>query len=354
MIKINLTSKSQVYNFSKPYIIAEIGANHNGDMDLAKKMILSAKNCGADAAKFQSWTSDSLIAKEEYERNTKYDDGDGGKKHFGSLKEMVTKYQLSTQQHFELNEFCKKNNIQFCSTPFSIEEADLLNQLDMPFFKIASMDINNLRLLKHVAKFDKPIIISTGMSTLEEIKLALNTIEKEGNNRIILLHCISIYPPKNEDINLNNITMLQQKFVYPVGFSDHSIGTSIPLASIALGSCIIEKHFTLDRNMPGWDHDISANPEQMKIICDESKIIQKSLGRYERIVSKEEEIKKIRFRRSIVTRIPLKKGHVISKDDIVFKRPATQIPPDKEELVVGKVLKRDLPIDTLIKLSDIK
>ena len=352
-MKIQLTDRIELFNYCKPYIIAEIGANHNGDMELAKKMIISAKNSGADCAKFQSWTAESIIAKEEYERNQSYSDGDGGKKHFGSLKEMVTKYQLTDKDHKELKEFCDYHEIDFCSTPFSEKEADLLNSLDIPFFKVASMDINNERLLRHVAKFKKPIIISTGMSTMGEIDWAVKTIEDEGNFEIIILHCISIYPPQFKDINLNNILMLQQTFKYPIGFSDHSIGSAIPIASVALGACLIEKHFTLDKNMPGWDHKISADPKELLEICKESKAIQKSMGVFQRIVSKNEEGKKLKFRRSIVTNRDLKKGETISKEDITHKRPGTGISPNNEEFIIGRTLNKNLPYDTLIKPSDL-
>ncbi|WP_321539192.1 N-acetylneuraminate synthase family protein [Flavobacterium piscinae] len=271
IMKVHLSPKKEVYNFCEPYIIAEIGANHNGDMDLAKKMIDSAVECGCDAVKFQSWTPKSLIAKEEYDRNQSYDDSP--KKHFGSLKEMVERYYLRDDQHVELKEYCKTKGVDFCSSPFSNEEVDLLVKLDVPFLKIASMDINNIPFLKYAAKTMKPLVISTGMSTLSEIETAVNTVKAEGNNNIVLLHCISIYPPKDKDIHLRNITMLQQAFDLPIGFSDHSFGASIPLASVALGACIIEKHFTLDKDLPGWDHEISANPVEMKTICEDSKKI---------------------------------------------------------------------------------
>ena len=242
----------EIGNFLDPYIIAEIGANHNGDIELAKKMILSAKEAGADCVKFQSWTPKSLISREEYENNQVYNDSK--KKHFGSLKEMVTKYALTDAEHKEIKTFCDENNIEFASSPFSIEEAELLNDLGVAFFKIASMDINYTDFLKAVAAYQKPMIISTGMATLAEIETAINACKEVGNEQIVLLHCISIYPPKYQDIHLNNIKMLQDAFDLPIGFSDHTIGTSIPLASVALGACLIEKHFTLDKDLPGWDH----------------------------------------------------------------------------------------------------
>ena len=250
MSSIIKIGKKEFYNFSKPYVIAEIGANHNGDMNLAKQMIDAAVNCGADAVKFQSWTPKTLIAKEEYDRNQKYDDSP--KKHFGSLKEMVEKYYLREEQHYELKAYCDTKKVDFCSTPFSEYEVDLLEKCQVPFFKVASMDINNFQLLNYLADRGKPVILSTGMATLSEVDRALELLAKKGCKEMALLHCISIYPPAYEDINLNNITMMQKTFGIPIGFSDHTIGFSIPLASVALGSCIIEKHFTTDKNLPRY------------------------------------------------------------------------------------------------------
>lgn len=341
----------EVRDFSIPYIIAEIGANHNGDMNLARKMIDSAKSCGCDAVKFQSWTPDSLVAKEEYDRNQQYNDS--AKKHFGSLRVMVEKYYLRREQHVELKKYCDNAGITFFSTPFSIEEVDLLEELEVPFYKIASMDINHLTLVKHVAKKNRPIIMSTGMATLAEIENAVKTIELEGNHQIILLHCIAVYPPAYDDINLNNIPMLRQTFGYPAGFSDHTIGTSIPLASVALGTCLIEKHFTLNKDLPGWDHEVSANPEEMKVIVEESRNIVRALGTYRRIVGQAEEEKKLKFRRSIVVNKDLKKGHVLTEADLVYKRPGTGIRPDEVKYVIGHTLNRDLSRDELLNWDDI-
>lgn len=353
-MKIQLSKEKEVFNYCEPYIIAEIGANHNGDMELAKKIIDSAKECGAHAVKFQSWTPSSLIAKEEYDRNQSYDDGDGGKKHFGSLKKMVEKYYLDEENHILLKRYCDKLGIDFCSTPFANDEADLLNKLDVPFFKVASMDINNIPLLKQIAKHNKPVILSTGMATLAEIESAVKAIENEGNFKIIILHCIALYPPKIENINLRNILMLQKAFDYPIGFSDHTIGTAIPLASVALGSCIIEKHFTLDKDLPGWDHKISANPEELKMIVQESKNIANSLGSFKKIVSAEEEEKKLKFRRSIVALADISKDQVIKESFLTYKRPGTGIPPNEMNFVVGRSVNKTIMKDELIKWSDLK
>jgi sialic acid synthase SpsE len=349
-MKVQLSPKKEVYNFCEPYIIAEIGANHNGDMELAKQMIDSAVACGCDAVKFQSWTPESLISKEEYDRNQTYDDSP--KKHFGSLKEMVEKYYLRDDQHAELKEYCEGKGVDFCSSPFSIKEVDLLVKLDVPFLKIASMDITNIPFLKYAAKTMKPIVVSTGMSNMAEIETAVKTIQAEGNNQIVLLHCISIYPPKDHDIHLRNITMLQQAFDLPIGFSDHSFGASIPLASVVLGACVIEKHFTLDKDLPGWDHEISANPEEMKTICQDSKKIAAALGNAFRIVSEDEEKKKGKFRRSIVSAKNLAKGHVITEADLCYKRPGTGIPPNEYKYVVGRKLKEAVTEDFLFNWNN--
>lgn len=344
-------ANKEIQNYSEPLIIAEIGANHNGDMNLAKKMIDSAKECGADAVKFQSWDAKSLIAKEEYERNQTYNDSK--KKHFGSLREMVEKYYLRDDQHFELKEYCDQKDIVFCSSPFSEKEVDLLESCDVPFYKVASMDINNYQLLDYIAIKGKPVILSTGMSTLGEIENAVNRLVKGNCHDIILLHCISIYPPEFGDIHLNNIQMLQQTFGLPVGFSDHTIGTSIPLASVALGACVIEKHFTIDKDLPGWDHEISADPEELKIICRESKNVCNSLGSFRRTVSEAEEEKKKKFRRSIVVKSDLLKGHVLSEEDLTSKRPGTGISPDLMGLIIGRKLKTDKAGDELIHWEEI-
>lgn len=351
MEKFRLTPRKEIFNFCEPYIIAEIGSNHNGDLELAKKMIDTAVNCGADAVKFQSWTPKTLIAKEEYDKNTKYTDSP--KKHFGSLRDMCEKYYLRPEQHFELKTYCNSLGVDFSSSPFSRDEVDLLEEIDVPFHKVASMDLNNLDFLEYIASKNKPVLLSTGMGSLSEIETAIKAIESVGNRKIVLLHCISIYPPKYEDINLKNISMLQQTFGYPVGFSDHSIGTSIPLASVVLGSCVIEKHFTIDKDLPGWDHLISADPEELKTIVEESKNIHTALGGYRRIVSVEEEEKKLKFRRSVVYVKRLSKGHVLTKDDLTTKRPGTGIPPTELNILVGKTLNKDVIEDDLVNWSDL-
>jgi N-acetylneuraminate synthase len=333
-----------------PYIIAEIGSNHNGDMGLCRKLIDAAADAGAHAVKFQSWTDTSLIAREEYERNTEYSDK---KKHFGSLLKMVQTYQLTEAQHHEALAHCRERGITFCSTPFSKREADLLEALDVPFFKIASMDIVNLPFLQYVARKQRPMVISTGMSTLAEIDQAVATIRGEGNNAIVLLHCISIYPPEHDTIHLRNIEMLQQAFNVPVGFSDHSLGVAIPLAAIAVGASIIEKHFTLDKDMPGWDHAISADPGELRMITGEGLNVFTALGSACRTVMPAELEKRNKFRRSLVVCKALPQGHVLMEADLTAKRPGTGISPAEQEYVVGRKLACAVEEDQVLCWADL-
>ena len=320
-------------------------------MDLCRRLIDAAAEAGAHAVKFQSWTDSSLIAKEEYDRNTQYSDK---KRHFGSLREMVKAYQLTADQHLEAHSYCKARGIAFCSTPFSPEEADLLEKLDVPFFKIASMDIVHLPLLKHVARKQRPMVISTGMATLAEIEQAVETVRGEGNDQIVLLHCIAIYPPDYDMIHLRNMATLQQAFDVPVGFSDHTLGTAITLAAITLGACVIEKHFTLDKDMAGWDHSISADPAELRIIVEEGNNIFTALGSNRRTVSDDEIEKRKKFRRSLVARRALPHGHVLTEEDLDAKRPGTGVSPDELPYVIGRKLARDVLVDEVIHWADLQ
>jgi len=255
-MKIKLTQNKYIYNYCEPYIIAELGANHNGDMDLAKKLIMEAKKAGADCVKFQSWTKDSVFARQKYEQNYFLSD-DYRDRGDTTLEKIVEEYSISEDELLKMKKFADQQGIDCTSTPFSKHEADfLVDVLDAPFIKVASMDLNNYPFLEYLAKKSKPIVLSTGLSELYEIDQAIRTIEEAGNIQISVLHCVSIYPPKDEQVNLNNIETLQKLYPnYPIGFSDHTLGIAIPLASVAKGACIIEKHFTLDKNMPGWKAD---------------------------------------------------------------------------------------------------
>lgn len=333
-----------------PFVIAEIGSNHNGDMDLCRELIDAALAAGADAVKFQSWSKKSLICKAEYERNTEYADKH---RHFGSLKEMCEKYQFTREQHFEIADYCKGKGALFMSTPFSEAEADLLEELDVPCFKIASMDVPHLPLLRHIGAKGRPVILSTGMSDLGEIERALAVLKGAGSGPVSLLHCLSIYPPEMKDVHLRNIPMLQEVFDVPVGFSDHSIGVALPLASVAVGACIVEKHFTLDKDMKGWDHWVSADPQEMEFLVREGRNIFTALGGTVRVVSEAEQAKRKAFRRSAVAARPLAAGTALTMDDVAFKRPGTGIGPDQAEFLVGRTLTRALEEDEEIAWADL-
>lgn len=350
-MKIKLGNK-EVYNYCKPYIIAELGANHNGDMDLAKKLILAAKKAGADCVKFQSWSVSSVTSKKVYEENCFLQDDYRGRKDF-TLREIVEKFSISEGQLLEMKNFADQVKIDCASTPFSKKEVDFLtDELNAPFIKVASMDLNNYPFLEYIAKKNKPIVLSTGLSELSEIDKAIRTIEKAGNERIIMLHCIANYPPKDEEVNLNNIVTLKNLYPYPIGFSDHTLGTSIPLAAVALGACIIEKHFTLDKSLFGWDHKVSATPVELELICHEARKINTALGSYY-IRCVEDDEKKSAFRRSIVTTRVIKKGETIKEEDINYKRPGTGFSPESKDFIVSRVAKRDMDADVIITKEDL-
>lgn len=352
--KVLLTNKKEVYNFCEPYIIAELGSNHNGDMELAKKLIVTAKEAGADCVKFQSWTKDTIFSKRKYEENYFLADDYRNRNDY-NLEQIVEKFQITEDQLYEMKKFADEVGIDCISTPFSKREVDfLVDKLNVPFIKIASMDVNNYPFLEYVAKKQKPIVISTGLSELYELDKAIRIIENCGNKNIVILHCVSIYPPKDEQVNLNNITTLQNLYPdYPIGFSDHTLGTSIPIASVVMGACVIEKHFTLDKNMFGWDHKVSADPEELKIICTETKRVHKALGTY-RIMQEEDETRINEFRRSIVLTKDMKKGDIIKEDDIDFKRPGRGISPEYWKFVIGRKLKRDMKYDDILTMEDLE
>ena len=351
-MKIKLTAKKDVFNYCKPYVIAEIGSNHNGDIELAKKLIRLAKEAGADCVKFQSWSKETIFSNKVYQSNYFLADDYRNRSDY-TLEAIVEAYSVSENELLELKNLADEIGIDCSSTPFSKKEVDfLVNEMKTPFIKVASMDLNNYPFLDYIAKKNLPIVISTGLSSLDEIERAIQTIESAGNNQICILHCISIYPPDDNQVNLRNIQTLQSLYPYPIGFSDHTIGTSIPLASVALGACLIEKHFTLDKNMEGWDHKVSADFNELKGICSQSARISDALGST-RITAQENQEKKDAFRRSIVTTRSISIGEIIGIGDIDFKRPGEGLSPGEMKYVVGKAAKRDLEKDSIIYLEDI-
>ncbi|NQE54222.1 hypothetical protein C5S29_11565 [ANME-1 cluster archaeon GoMg3.2] len=324
------------------FIIAEAGVNHNGNINLAKKLIDAAKDAGADAVKFQTFKAENVVIKNaekaEYQKTVKEES------QYGMLK----KLELTEEDFRELADYAKKDGILFLSSPFDKESVDLLDELDVPAFKIASGEMTNFPLLRYIAKKGKPIILSTGMSTLGEVEEALNSIRSEGVEEVILLHCISNYPARIEDVNLRAMETLKQAFQIPVGFSDHTLGITASIAAAALGACVIEKHFTLDRNLPGPDHKASLEPDELKEMVQAIRDVEKALGNGVKIPTKdEEEIKRI-ARRSIVAKVDIPKGTTITEDMMDAKRPGRGIEPKSIDMIVGEKAKEDIKKDEIV------
>ena len=350
---MKLTKAKELRNYTQPYIIAELGSNHNGDMELARKLIVDAKEAGANCVKFQSWSKDTIFARKKYEDNYFIADDYRDRDDY-TLEEIVDAYSISEEELLMMKKFADEIGIDCTSTPFSKKEVDfLVDKMDSPFIKVASMDLNNYPFLDYLARKNKPVVISTGLSELYEIDKAIKAIENAGNKQIAILHCVSTYPPVDTDINLNNIKTLMAAYPdYPVGFSDHTLGTAIPLASVALGACLIEKHFTLDKDMEGWDHKVSATKDEMSEIVLNSKRIVDAMGSF-RITATESEEKKREFRRSIVLRRDLKKGEVIQLEDIDYKRPGGGFDPEMTDFVAGRTVNKDLAYDHILMADDI-
>lgn len=354
MARLQLNNGLEISDYGKPYIIAELGSNHNGEIDLAKRMIDEAKDAGCSCIKFQSWTKDTIFSKKVYEDNLFLNDDYRNRTDY-SLEEIVDTFSFSEKQLYLMYQYCLEIGIDFASTPFSKKEVDfLVNHCKVPFLKIASMDLNNYPFLRYIASKRVPIVLSTGLSDISEIDKAISVIEKEGNSKIIILHCISIYPPKFEDINLNNIITFRNMYPnYPIGFSDHTLGGEIPVAAVALGSCMIEKHFTLDKEMFGWDHKISANPDEMKKLIVNVNNVQKALGTTRRVVNEDELLKRTAFRRSIVAAKNIPCGTILSEEDLDMKRPGTGMSPEKLDWLIGKKVIKDIKYDEILKEEDL-
>jgi N,N'-diacetyllegionaminate synthase len=315
-------------------------------MQLCRELIHAAAECGADAVKFQSWSKGSLFSRGEYARKARSASANGP-----TLEQQVECYQLTPEQHMEAAGSARANRICFFSSCFSSGEVDLLESLDVPAYKIASMDVNHIPLLEYVAAKGKPVLLSTGMATLGEIERALEALR--GSVAVALLHCLSIYPSPPDEVNLLNMSTLQTAFDRPIGYSDHTLGIAIPLAAVALGACIIEKHFTLDKRTQGWDHTISADPAELAALVRESRAIFDALGSRVRRVSPGEMEKRKVFRRRMVIKRAMRAGERLSESEIDFKRPGTGIAPDEMAYVLGRTLTRDVECDHELEWSDI-
>lgn len=327
-------------------IIAEAGVNHNGSLELAKKMALVAKEAGADIVKYQTAVPELVISrfapKAEYQKETT---GAGE-----SQLEMVKKIHFGFAAHTELKEYCDEIGIKYLSTPFDMDSIDFLAQMDMPVWKIPSGEITNLPYLEKVAKLGKPILMSTGMCEIFEVKEALDVLYKNGSKDVTILHCNTEYPTPLADANVKAMLDLKNNFGTPVGYSDHTLGLEAPLAAVALGATVVEKHFTLDKNMEGPDHGASMNPEELVALVKAIRNTELVLGDGIKHVTASEAKNKDIARKSIVAKCPIKAGEIFSEENIMVKRPGNGISPMRWYEVLGKQAKREFSLDELIEL----
>lgn len=329
-------------------IIAEAGLNHNGSLDLAKQLALEAKKAGADIVKYQTAKLDSLVSK--HAEMAEYQ-----KKNIGrtmSQKEMLKGLLLSFDDFEELSTYCKSIEIGFLSTPFDIESIELLDDLGIPFWKIPSGEITNYPYLLKIASTKKPVILSTGMCSIEEVKQSFDLLKANGTKDITLLHCTTQYPTKHEDVNLSAMNTLQSVFGCQVGYSDHTNGIEISLAAVAMGARVIEKHFTLDKGMEGPDHKASLEPDELLQMVKMIRNIELSIGDGVKTPCVSELPNRLIARKSIVAKKRIHKGEIYTDDNLTTKRPGTGINPMRWEEVIGKEANRDYDEDELIDIED--
>lgn len=327
----------------KTLIIAEIGVNHNGSIDLAKQMIEVAKGCGADIVKFQTFNVDAITSKSA--EMAQYQKENLGEEK--SQKEMLSSLALSHSDFKELAEYCNKIGIKFLSTPFDIESVRFLNDLQ-DMWKIPSGEITNYPYLVEIARTKKKIILSTGMSTIEEVDDALKVLRENGSGDVVLLHCTTDYPAPIDTVNLEAMLALRERFDCPVGYSDHTKGIEVSIAAVAMGATVIEKHFTLDKTMSGPDHKASLEPNELKELIAAIRNVEKARGIREKKPTESEVRNRSVVRKSIVALKPIRKGEIFSTDNLTTKRPGTGISPMKWNEIIGTIADRDYKEDELI------
>jgi N-acetylneuraminate synthase len=325
-------------------VIAEIGVNHNGDVRLAQQLVDLAAAAGADAVKVQTFTAAGLVTptspKAVYQTETT--------SATESQLEMLRGLELSEDAHWELKQHCHRAGLMFLSTPFDSAAADLLEQLDVPAFKISSGDVTNLPLLEHVAGKGRPIILSTGMSNIEEVADAVKAIRNAGCEQLVLLHCVSNYPASVSDVNLRAMQTMAEAFRVPVGYSDHTTGIDISIAAVALGACVIEKHFTLDRNLPGPDHRASLEPDELRALIQGVRRVEAALGDGQKVPADSELDTARVARRSLVAAENIYAGTRILREMIAAKRPGTGLSPTKLSVIVGRTALVDIVAGSML------
>lgn len=326
-------------------IIAEVGVNHNGSIQRAKQMIESAKKCGADIVKFQTANVNSLVSK--YAQMANYQKKNIGKEE--SQKEMLDKLILPFESFLELKSHCDTVGIQFLSTPFDIESIQFLNEL-VPFWKIPSGEITNYPYLVEIGKTGKQVILSTGMSEMEEIAAAITLLKENGTKEITLLHCNTQYPTPYADVNLRAMKTLKDTFHLPTGYSDHTEGIEIPIAAVSMGAEVIEKHFTLDRSLPGPDHKASLEPDELQAMVKAIRNVEIAMGNGVKTVSRSEKENLNIARKSIIAAANICRGELFTEKNLTTKRPGNGISPMRWNEVLGNRAKRDFAEDELIEL----
>jgi N,N'-diacetyllegionaminate synthase len=334
-------------NRDRCFIIAEAGINHNGDLELAKRLVDVAVEAKADAVKFQTFKAERLVT--QTAPKAAYQQRSTGP--LESQFQMLKRLELSEQAHRDLFQYCLSRKISFLSTPFDEDSADFLNELGVTAFKISSGDITNLLLLEHVARKQKPMIVSTGMSTLEEVRTAVNVMTGTGNRNITLLHCVSQYPATPADANLKAMQTMAGRLGFPVGYSDHTLGIEIALAAVTLGAVVIEKHFTLDRTLPGPDHSASLEPQELTALVKGIRNVEVALGHGRKEPSPTEASTAAAARRSLVAARTIPAGSVVTSDMVVSRRPGTGLSPSMLPSVVGRSVLQEIPAGTLLTLD---
>lgn len=328
------------------YIIAEAGVNHNGDVEIAKQLCLAAKSAGADAVKFQTWITDNIITKNV--KQADYQAENTGKDE--SQYDMLKKLELTFDQFREIKSYCEEIGIQFASTADDEESLDFLVDLGIPFIKVGSGDVGNISYLRYIGSKKRPVILSTGMSTLADVEVSLKALREGGATDIKLLHCTTNYPCPFDSVNLKAMDTLHNAFGLEVGYSDHTVGIEVPVSAVARGATIIEKHFTLDCNMEGPDHLASTEPEEFKKMVDSIRNIEKALGTgIKEPTAAEKDISKVVLKR-IVAKRAIKVGDIITDDSICVKRNETGLPASAWDIIVGTKARKSFNVDEGIEI----
>ena len=330
---------------SHVFIIAEAGVNHNGSLELALQLVDAAKASGADAVKFQTFRAESLASRFAHKAAYQERTTAGAESQF----EMLQRLELDAADHRSLMEHCKEIGIQFLSSPFDEQSADLLAEMDLPLYKVPSGEITNLSFLEHIARKGKPIILSTGMSTLGEVEEAIGVLRSAGGDKLTLLHCVTEYPAPYEEINLRAMQTLKTAFRLPVGYSDHTPGIEVAIAAVALGAEVIEKHFTLDRSLPGPDHASSLEPEELRRMVSAIRHVEVAIGDGVKVPTKSELANISVARKSVVAARSLSAGHLLTPSDLAIKRPGNGIAPKLFSTLIGRALRKNVGKDDVIQ-----